>query len=125
MTQYFNRSSEKDNRRQLRHSMPKAEVLLWQRLRGRQLLGCKFRRQYSVGPYVLDFYCSELRLGIELDGDSHFQPGALEYDQKRDQFVATFGIRILHFLNTDVYENIDGILESIADETSKRLGARS
>ncbi len=63
--------------------MPTAEVILWSRLKGRQLLGCKFRRQYSVGSFVLDFCSVEIKLGIELDGDSHFQPGAREYDIKR------------------------------------------
>jgi very-short-patch-repair endonuclease len=74
MTAFFNRASEREKRRQLRRAMPEPEVLLWLRLKGRQLLGCKFRRQYSVGPYLLDFYTPEAQLGIELDGDSHFQP---------------------------------------------------
>ena len=78
MTQYFNRPSVKPRRQALRRTMPKAEVLLWMQLKGRQLLGCKFRRQYSVGSYVLDFYCPEIRLAIELDGDSHFRAGAID-----------------------------------------------
>ena len=76
MTEFFNRKAETDKRRQLRGSMPEAEVILWSRLKGRQLLGCKFRRQYSVGSFVIDFFSVEVKLGIELDGDSHFQPGS-------------------------------------------------
>ena len=83
-----------NRRRQLRGSMPEAEVILWSRLKGRQLLGCKFRRQYSVGSFVIDFFSVEIKLGIELDGDSHFQPGAPEYDSERQQFIESFGIRI-------------------------------
>ena len=75
MNQFFNRSSEKTNLRPLRGSMPNAEILPWSRLKGHQLLGCKFRRQYSVGAYVIDFFSAEVKLGIELDGESHFQEG--------------------------------------------------
>jgi very-short-patch-repair endonuclease len=56
MNEFFNRESETERRRELRNSMPDAEVILWSRLKGRQLLGCKFRRQYSVGSFVIDFY---------------------------------------------------------------------
>ena len=81
MNEFFNRESETDKRRQLRASMPDAEVILWSRLKGRQLLGCKFRRQYSVGSFVIDFFSVEIKLGIELDGESHYQPGAADYDR--------------------------------------------
>jgi very-short-patch-repair endonuclease len=116
MNEFFNRESETGKRRQLRNSMPDAEVILWSRLQGRQLLGCKFRRQYSVGSFTIDFYSVEVKLGIELDGDSHFQPGAAEYDRKRQQFIESFGIRILRILITDIYENLDGVLEMIGRE---------
>jgi very-short-patch-repair endonuclease len=102
--------------------MPDAEVILWSRLKGRQLLGCKFRRQYSVGSFVIDFYSAEVRLGIELDGDSHFQMGAAEYDQKRQQFIEFFGIRIVRYLNTEIYENLDGVLEAIGAEILRLRG---
>src|SRR5271157_5890117 len=120
MTLHFNRSTEKNKRRRLRNSMPDAEVILWSRLKGRQLLGCKFRRQYSVGSFVIDFFSVEIKLGIELDGDSHFQTGAPEYDRKRQQFIESFGIRIVRILNTDVYENLDGVLEMIGREVLER-----
>ena len=113
MTEFFNRSIERDNRRDLRNAMPGAEVRLWARLKGRQLLGCKFRRQYSVGPFVMDFYSPEIKLGIELDGDSHFREGARAYDERRDVFIRSFGIEIMRFLNTDIDENLDGVLEVI------------
>jgi len=120
MNEFFNRESEKDKRRQLRGSMPEAEVILWSRLKGRQLLGCKFRRQYSVGSFVIDFFSVEIKLGIELDGDSHFQSGTPEYDRKRQQFIESFGIKIVRVLNTEVYDNIDGVLEMIGREVLER-----
>ena len=83
MTQIFNRSSDTEKRRRLRCESPLAEQRLWLRLRNRQLMGYRFRRQYGVGPYVLDFYCPKLKLAIEVDGDNHFEAGAGEYDRVR------------------------------------------
>jgi very-short-patch-repair endonuclease len=120
VNEFFHRDVETDKRRLLRGSMPEAEVILWSRLKGRQLLGCKFRRQYSVGSFVIDFFSVEIKLGIELDGDSHFQPGAPGYDRKRQQFIESFGIRIVRILNTEVDENLDGVLEMIEREVLKR-----
>jgi very-short-patch-repair endonuclease len=120
VTKYFNRRAEKPTRRALRSSMPNAEVLLWSRLKGRQLLGCKFRRQYSVGAFVLDFYCADVKLGIELDGDTHYQPGAREYDEKRKRFIGTFGIELIRILNSEVYDNLDGVLEMLGRELLER-----
>jgi very-short-patch-repair endonuclease len=120
MNEFFNRETETDKRRQLRGSMPDAEVILWSRLKGRQWLSCKFRRQYSVGSFVMDFFSVEIKLGIELDGDSHFQPGAPEYDQKRQQFIESFGIRIVRILNTEVYNNLDGVPEMLGREVLNR-----
>jgi very-short-patch-repair endonuclease len=122
MNEFFNREWEKDIRRQHRNSMPNAEIVLWSRLKGRQLLGCKFRRQYSVGSFVMDFFSAEIKLGIELDGDSHFQVGKREYDQKRQHFIESFGIRIVRILNSEVHENLDGVLEMIGREVLERRG---
>jgi len=94
--------------------MPKAEVLLWIQLKGKKMQGYKFRRQYGVGPYVLDFYCPELKLAIEIDGDSHFQAGAEEYDRDRQALIEKLGIRFLRFTNSDVYESLNGVLEKVA-----------
>ena len=101
-------------RRQLRKTMPKAEVLVWSRLRGKQLCGYKFHRQYSVGPYSIDFYCPAAKLAIELDGDSHFYPVEQRYDSQRQRYIESFGIRCLRFTNSEIYENLEGVLETIA-----------
>ena len=120
MNEYFNRRNATRKRQMLRGSMPDAEVILWSRLKGRQLLGCKFRRQYSVGAFVIDFHSPEIKLGIEVDGESHFQPGAPEYDRNRQGFIESFGIKVVRVLNTDVYENLDGVMEMIAVEINRR-----
>src|SRR5437764_1062079 len=103
MTQYFNQSEDKSRRQVARASMPKAEVMLWSVLKGRKMLGCKFRRQYGVSAYRIDFYCAELQLGIELDGESHYVGNAPGQDRHRQDFIESLGIRVLRFLNSDVY----------------------
>jgi very-short-patch-repair endonuclease len=95
--------------------MPDAEVILWSKLRRKQMGGHKFRRQYGVGKYSIDFYCPELRLAIEVDGESHFADGAAEKDKERENFIIQFGIRFLRFSNTEVRENLDGVLLQIED----------
>jgi very-short-patch-repair endonuclease len=74
MTELFNRAVQKGRRRFLRSNLTKAERILWSKLNRRQLLGHKFRRQYSIGPYVVDFYCAETQLAIELDTASRPRP---------------------------------------------------
>jgi len=69
---------------------------------------------------VIDFLAVEIKLGIELDGDNHFQPGAPEYDSKRQQFIDSFGIKIVRILNTEVSENLDGVLEMIGREVLEK-----
>lgn len=110
MTKLYNKSSEKDKRQTLRNNMPPAEKILWDKLRRRQLEDCKFRRQYSINAFVVDFYAPEIKLAIEVDGESHFVDGAQSYDQERDTFLKGVGTRILRFTNTQVYEALDGVL---------------
>ncbi len=125
MNEFFNREDQTRRRRELRHSMPDTEVIVWSRLKARQVLGCKFRRQYGVGKFVLDFYSPEVKLGIELDGDSHFQEGAKEYDDERQLFIESFGIKVLRFVNSEIRENLDGVLEAIGREVLVRRRRRS
>ena len=113
MTQYFNRADEKVKRRILRNNMPNAETGIWSKLKGRQLLGYKFRRQYSVDRYVVDFYCPEMKLAVEIDGDGHFQNGAKNNDRRRQAFIESFGIQFLRFTNEDVFKNLDGVIEIV------------
>jgi very-short-patch-repair endonuclease len=93
--------------------MPKSEVILWSKLKNRQMHGERFLRQYGVDQYVLDFYCPRLKLAIEIDGDSHFMPGAEEQDKARQEYIESFGIQFLRFTNEDVYKNIDGVCQTL------------
>jgi very-short-patch-repair endonuclease len=119
MTRVFNRSSQASRRKSLRCSMPEAEVILWSKLQRRQVDGLKFRRQYSVGKFIVDFYCPELKLAIEVDGDSHFQPGAEDRDAGRETFIKQYGIKFLRITNTDVKENLNDVLQLIWESVNK------
>ena len=113
MTQYFNRASEKEKRRSLRSNMPKAEAVIWLKLKGKQMLGYRFRRQYSVDRYIIDFYCPELMLAVEIDGDSHYQIGSEDSDKHRQAFIESFGIQFLRSTNEDVFKNLERVIETV------------
>ena len=106
----------KSLRKTLCNEATPAERELWNVLRQSNLGGYKFRRQHSVGRYIVDFYCPLERLAIELDGDSHFTDEAIEYDRERTAFLNCLNIRVLRFLNTDVHENLDVVSERILEE---------
>ena len=94
--------------------MPLAEQLLWAKLKNKQLKNYKFRRQHSIGKFVVDFYCPETKLAVELDGDSHFESAAAKkLDSRRQEFLESLGIKIIRFTNREVYENPIGILENL------------
>ncbi|MFQ5717649.1 MAG: endonuclease domain-containing protein [Nitrospinales bacterium] len=117
MKKVFNRKDKKTIRQDLRNNMPETERLLWAKLRGKQLGGYKFRRQYGVDQFVLDFYCPKIKLGIEIDGDSHFNKNAETYDRERSRVIQSYGIKILRFNNNEVHKNIDGVLETILENS--------
>ena len=118
MTKIFNRLEQKEKRQTLRRERTKAEVLLWQRLRAGQI-GWKFSQQYSVGPYILDFYCPQLKLALEIDGPTHEGAEATVYDANRQAFVESYGIRFLRFSNEQIYHQLDEVVESIATTTEQ------
>jgi len=95
--------------RPLRRNATDAERLLWDRLRNRKLADHKFRRQATVGPYIVDFLCPEARFVIEADGGQHSD----EADATRTAFLTARGLRVLRFWNHDILANIDGVLEAI------------
>src|SRR5579883_1366388 len=112
-TSLFNTRSKGQTRRTLRKSSTPAEAVLWTHLQKRQLLGKKFRRQSSVGPYIVDFYCPECGLVIELDGAPHFAPHVDEYERRRMEYLKHAGLKVLRFENKAVRENIEFVLETI------------
>ncbi|MGF1728360.1 endonuclease domain-containing protein [Photobacterium kasasachensis] len=111
----FNIKKHVKLRQTLRNDLPEPEKQLWQHLRKKQL-GVKFRRQHGIGRYIADFYCPECKLVIELDGDSHYQTYAQEYDRVRDNFMQTLGITVLRFDNYEVMTNVEGVLMRIVQQ---------
>ena len=108
-------SPMKRHSRSLRQNQTDAEKAMWRLLRDRQLTGVKFRRQHVVGNYILDFYCHEAMLAIELDGGQHAEPAKQAYDDERSAVLAGQGIRVLRFWNNDVLKNPQGMLQVIAE----------
>lgn len=100
----------KQRRKDLRYNQTIEEKFLWNNLR-RKNLGYKFSRQYSFGPYILDFYCVEKKLAIELDGQQHIQN--VDYDKERDEFLKYNGVNVLRFWNSQLNDNIDKVLNKI------------
>lgn len=104
--------------RQLRTEVFPPEKILWSRLRNRQLGDLKFRRQHPIGPFVVDFFCEQLRLAIEVDGRIH--DNQIEYDKNRDQYLASQGIIVKRFTASDVTARTEGVLKTIL-ETAQSL----
>jgi very-short-patch-repair endonuclease len=113
MTDVFNKKEYVKKRRYLRRNMTKAEVFLWTKLKGKQLNGLKFRRQYGINNFVVDFYCPELKLAIEIDGDVHYYDSRAVFDEKRQKDIEALGIKVLRYTNNDVIKNIEGVLNDI------------
>ncbi len=97
--------------RHLRKEATPAEVILWEEIRNRKLGGLKFRRQYPVLGFILDFYCAEKSLGIELDGSIHVTQK--EYDEWREKLIQEKGIRIARFSNQEIVENLEDVKTKI------------
>jgi very-short-patch-repair endonuclease len=111
--QINNRPELKENRKRLRNNATSAEAFLWNYLRNKQLAGRKFRRQFSVDNYILDFYCPSEKLCIELDGADHFTSAGFEYDQERTDILKSLGIKVIRFENKTVFDHTEQVLETI------------
>ena len=120
MSKYvYNDPSTKLNRRHLRKNTTDAERKLWGILRSRQMSGLKFLRQYSAGPYILDFYCPERRLAIEVDGGQHSDVYGKQHDAHRDKYLKDLNIRVIRFWNNDVLQNVEGVGQKIREEIER------
>ncbi len=113
MTQFFNIPQLKQRRRLLRRQPIPSEAKFWMLFRNRQYRGLKFRRQHSIGWYILDFYCSALHLAIEVDGESHLAVGRDVRDDQRQRWIEQQGIAIVRFLSSDVINNFEGVIERL------------
>ena len=113
MYEIFNHSKLLERRKRLRKELTKEEYKLWFHLKGKNL-GVKFRRQHGIGPYIVDFYCKEKNLIIELDGSQHLE--SKEYDKERDLYLQTLGIKVLRFWNSEIDNNMEEVLNKIKKE---------
>jgi adenine-specific DNA-methyltransferase len=102
------------HRRELRRAATEAERVLWYHLRDRRLAGFKFRRQHCLRPFILDFFCPEAFLAVEVDGGQHFESSAKGYDERRSEFLRTYGVRVLRFSNDQVIRERSAVLKAIA-----------
>ena len=113
-TKFYNKPCLKEIRRNLRREMPKGEKLLWSKLR-RNNLEYKFRRQFGIKNYILDFYCIKLKLAIEVDGISHSEEKIFEKDCERQKYLESLGIKIVRFNSEDVFNNLEQVAAGIYD----------
>jgi len=93
--------------------MSRPEIALWQCLKRQQLDGLKFRRQHPVGPWILDFYCDEAKLAVEVDGEGHSFGGRPELDERRTAWLADKGVRVVRFSARLVMTEMPAVLEAI------------
>ena len=105
--------------RKLRQSSTKEERVLWQLLRNRQFKNLKFKRQFPIGNYIVDFVCEEIKLIIELDGRQHNEPENIEADKVRTEFLESKGFKVIRFWNKDINLNIAGVYEFLLNEVEK------
>jgi len=114
MTKLMNDPESKPLRKELRKQTTAAEGTLWKLLKNKQVGNLRFRRQHGVGPFILDFYCPEIRLAIELDGEVHV--GQEEYDNSRSEYLSQkAGITVLRFENKLVFIHPESIVDSILE----------
>jgi len=121
MTLFYNRKEDRKKRRLLRKNMTEAEKILWAHLRNRQIDGYKFRRQYSVCGYVIDFYSPELKLAIEVDGRYHTEEDQIIHDKKRQFIIESIGIEFLRFTNEEIYSQIAKVIDKIYQKIASAL----
>jgi very-short-patch-repair endonuclease len=110
----------KEFRKELRKNPTKAESQLWKALQKKQLEGRKFRRQHSIGNYIVDFYSSKEKLIVELDGQVHDNFVNEEYDRKRTRYLESLGFKVLRFENYLAFEQLDMVLEAIKAEFKQK-----
>ncbi len=110
----YNVKIMEERRRKLRNNMTHAEVILWNCIRRKQIHAVRFRRQFSIREFIVDFYSPELLLIIEVDGPTHFTDEEIEYDRYRQCELESLGLSFLRIRNEDIYKNIDGVVKAIS-----------
>lgn len=130
MPRLFTDSQFTARRRKLRRQQSPAELILWRHLRNRGLNGYKIRRQHSAGYFVVDFFCPSARLVIEVDGESHLTLAGIQKNQQRDAWLRRHGVRVMHFTNYDVLQDLQTVLGKISqallpNPSSTRRGVKT
>jgi len=113
--------NHKTNAQTLRKTMTDAELILWSRVRNKQICNVQFNRQKPLGPYIVDFYASSVNLVIELDGGQHYEFNQVKKDQKRDSFLKSLGLIVLRFDNSQIFKELDAVLDVVYREIQKSL----
>ena len=106
--------------RDLRQPQTSAEAMLWRHLRNRNL-GYKSRRQHPLEVFIIDFYCAEAKLLIEIDGESHFRKGQKEYDKARTEYLESLGYEVIRFTNNDIRYDINSVVTGIMEKVQSRI----
>ncbi|MCU4163552.1 endonuclease domain-containing protein [Carboxylicivirga caseinilyticus] len=107
----------------LRKNMTKSELILWDKLKGKQILGLRFRAQHPIDIFIADFYCHPIKLVIEVDGLIHLKQQQIEYDIGREAELSHWNIRIIRFTNQQIETNLDYVIQEITSECKRRLSA--
>ncbi|MCJ7555226.1 MAG: endonuclease domain-containing protein [Ignavibacteriaceae bacterium] len=115
----FNKKEWMSRRKELRNNSTYTEIFFWQQVKSKQLEGRKFRRQTSIGSYVVDFYCPEEKLVVELDGEVHFNEEVIKFDQKRTEYLESLGLKVIGFENNEVLKNTEYVLSKIKEYFNK------
>ena len=110
----------KEKARELRNNSTLSEVLLWNKLKQKQMLGYQFYRQKPIGPYIADFYAPAAALVVEVDGAHHFEETQAARDQARTDYLTRHGIRVIRFNDREVLLEIDSVIETIAAQVEAR-----
>jgi very-short-patch-repair endonuclease len=105
----------KDQAKELRNNCTYSEKILWEKLKGKQMMGYDFHRQKPINYYIIDFFCHELMLAIEIDGSAHNSEKAKEKDRRRQEILEEFGIRFLRFSEEEIRNNLDHVIEVIRE----------
>lgn len=114
MQKIFNSKHLLKKRQRLRNNLTPQEIILWSRLRRNQM-GCKFRRQHSIGNYIVDFFCPEKKIIVEIDGLQHKREKDTKYDAKRTKYFNYLGIKVLRFWNNEINTNLEGVILKIEE----------
>jgi len=113
MAKVFNKKEQIPIRKRLRNNITKSEMILWKYLKGSQMNGWKFRRQQGIGNYIVDFYCPDLKIVVEVDGLTHSEEVVFEKDEVRQEYLENLGLKVVRYNSQDIFYKINDVLEGL------------